>query len=169
MDLQKLNKRTDSRFWYEGVCKIQYMPQENAAGAFWPKHWTIWLSLRTFMLWYLYSHVNVKVVTVTWICTWLLQRIQQDIQEPFLINNCFNWTVSWIPEEKNGKGSIAAKKKNNVPIIGCPTKLLEFVTDQVHQVINNAEYIFSIWCTEICWHLAKKACSFCVRNIYIYF
>ena len=42
------------------------------------------------------------------------------------------------------KDSIALKEQNQASIFGCPTKLLEFGTDQVQQVIDNAEHIFSI-------------------------
>ena len=42
------------------------------------------------------------------------------------------------------KDSIAITEHNNASIIGCPTKLLEFGTDQIQQVIDNAEHIFSI-------------------------
>ena len=42
------------------------------------------------------------------------------------------------------KDSIALKEQNQVSIFGCPTKLLEFGTDQVQQVIDNAEHFFSI-------------------------
>jgi len=42
------------------------------------------------------------------------------------------------------KDSIAIKEHNNAAIIGCPTKLLEFGTEQIQQVIDNAEHIFSI-------------------------
>ena len=42
------------------------------------------------------------------------------------------------------KDSIALKEQNQASIFGCPTKLLEFGTDQVQQVIDNAELFFSI-------------------------
>ena len=42
------------------------------------------------------------------------------------------------------KDSIALKEQNQASIFGCPTKLLEFGTDQVQQVIDNAKHIFSI-------------------------
>jgi len=41
------------------------------------------------------------------------------------------------------KDSIAIKEHYAL-IIGCPTKRLEFGTDQILQVIDNAEHIFSI-------------------------
>ena len=40
------------------------------------------------------------------------------------------------------KDSIALKEQNQASIFGCPTKLLEFGTDQVQQVIDNAEHNF---------------------------
>ena len=42
------------------------------------------------------------------------------------------------------KDSIALKEQNQASIFGCPTKLLEFGTDQVQQVIDNSKHIFSI-------------------------
>ena len=41
------------------------------------------------------------------------------------------------------RDSIAIKEHNTF-IVGCPTKLLEFGTDQIQQVIDKAEHIFSI-------------------------
>ena len=40
--------------------------------------------------------------------------------------------------------AIALKEQHHASMFGCPTKLLEFGNDQVQQVIDNAEHIFSI-------------------------
>ena len=44
------------------------------------------------------------------------------------------------------KKKLDALKKTLIrdSIVGCPTKLLEFGTDQIQQVIDKAEHIFSI-------------------------
>ena len=42
------------------------------------------------------------------------------------------------------KNNASANEEQSIPVIGCPSKLLEFGNDQVKEAINNAEYIFTL-------------------------